>query len=346
MKYSDFLKAVQTRTLQPVVTFLGDETFLKERALEAVLKRFLDEESRHYNYRCLVGEEIKDTSFLEEASTLPMFSDLKVIYIKNAEILDKNLSRFKEYMERYLQNPAPETLLIFDVDKWEGRSKLKAMLAARSAVVEFNPLSERELPAWITGHLRTLNFQIDSQAIQALIERTGVDLQKIASELEKLMLLRHTEKRITADDVEKTVGHSPVATVWQWTDAILEEKAEKAIDLLNDLLLLGEEPVKCVGILAKQYEKMILTKEMVIQKVPEATIAQKIGKPVYYLRPYLSQIARYNMDDLVKALRILSATDRALKSTQANDETILHLMTLQLCRLKTAAPPVFDVPLQ
>lgn len=346
MKYSDFLKAVQSRALKPVTTFLGEEAFLKDRALDAVLTRFPDDESRRYNFRCLVGEEIKDSSFLEDAGTLPMFSEMKVIYIRNAEALDKSLGKFKESMERYLQNPSPETLLIFDVDKWEGRSKLKGVLASRSDIVEFNPLSERELPAWITSHLRTLNFQIDSMAIQALVDRTGVDLQKIASELDKLMLLCQSQKRIGAADVEKMVGYSPVATVWQWTDAIMDQKVEKAIDLLNDLLLLGEEPIKCVGILAKQYEKMILTKEMVQQKVPEATIAQKIGKPAYYLRPYLNQISRYSMEDLVKAMNILSATDRALKSSQALDQTVLHLMTMQLCRLKTPAEPVFDVPLQ
>lgn len=346
MKYSEFLKTVQAGTPQPVTTFLGPETFLKERARDAVLNRFLDEESRHYNYRSFVGEELKDSSFLEEASTLPMFSDRKIIYIKNAEAMDKSLGRYKEYLEHYLAQPSPETLLIFDVDKWEGRSKLKGVLATRSLVVEFNPLSERELPAWITGHLRVLNFQIDSMAIQALLERTGVDLQRIASALEKLMLLRHSEKRITSEDIEKTVGHSPLANVWKWTEAIMDQKVEASIDMLNDLLLLGEEPIKCVGILAKQYEKMILTKEMVLQKVPEATISQKIGKPAYYLRPYLNQISRYTMEDLVKALEILSATDRALKSSQANEETILQLMTLQLCRVKVAAPAVFDVPLQ
>ena len=58
-----------------------------------------------------------------------MFSERKIIYIKNAEAIDKSLGRFKEYFEKYLANPSPDTLLIFDVDKWEGRSKLKAALA-------------------------------------------------------------------------------------------------------------------------------------------------------------------------------------------------------------------------
>src|SRR5262245_2789154 len=110
MKYSEFLKTLQSRSFQPVLTFLGEELFLKERALEALLKSVLDEDSRRYNYRSFVGDELKDSSFLEEASTLPMFSDLKVLYIKNAAALDKNIGRFKESLERYLQQPSPETL--------------------------------------------------------------------------------------------------------------------------------------------------------------------------------------------------------------------------------------------
>jgi len=268
-----------------------------------------------------------------------------VLYLKGASILDKSLSRIKDYLESYLDSPSPTTLLIFDVDTWEGRSKLKNILVKKTTVVEFNPLSEKEIPSWITQHLRSLNFQIDSDAIQALAERLGTDLQRIASELEKLMLLRNKEKRITSDDIAN-VGFSPTGTVWKWSEAILDQDAPLAIQILEDLLLKEEEPVMCVGLLARQFEKMIIAKEMVLSKVPNAAIASKINKPVYYLQPFLNQLARFSMNDLVKAVQVLSFTDRALKSSQAAPETVLQLMTMQLCHLKSPAPPIFDVPLQ
>jgi DNA polymerase-3 subunit delta len=191
-----------------------------------------------------------------------------------------------------------------------------------------------------------LNFQIDSSATQALVERTGTDLQRIASALEKLMLLKHSERRIVLEDIEKMVGHSPTAKIWDWTDAIMNQDGGKAISTLNDLIELGEEPVKCVFTIAKQYEKMILAKEMVLQRVPEETIAKKIGKPAYYLRPYLNQLAQFSMHDLVKGISILSAADKALKTSQSTEESVLQLMTIQLCSLKEPAKPIFDVPLQ
>jgi DNA polymerase III subunit delta len=346
VKYSEYLKALQNRSVPPVMTFLGEETFLKDRAMEALINRFLDDDSRQYNYRSFAGEELKDSSFLEDASTLPMFSEWKIVHIKGASALDKSFAKIKHYLEHYLEAPSPNTLMIFDVDQFEGRSKFKNVLAEKTTVVEFNPLSEKELPSWINSHLKTLNFQIDNAAIEALVDRTGNDLQRIAAELEKLMLLRSAEKRIKEEDVESMVGHSPTATVWQWTEAILDQNSEPAIHYLNDLLENGEEPIKCVAILGKQYEKMILTKEMVQQKIPEATISKKIGKPVYYLKNYLNQLSRYTMQDLVKAVSILSAADKALKTSQAKDEAVLQLMTIQLCSLKLPPKPIFDVPLQ
>ncbi|PWT92121.1 MAG: DNA polymerase III subunit delta [Acidobacteria bacterium] len=345
MKYSEFLKAVQTKQISPVTTFLGEETFLKDRALEAVLNRFLDEESRQFNFRMLAGDELKDSSFLDEASTVAMFGDWKILYLKDAGIIDKALGRIKEYLESYLSSPAPETLMIFDVNSWEGKSKLKAILTKKTTVVEFNPLSEKEIPSWITGHLRTLNFQISSAAVQLISERLGTNLQKISSELEKLMLLRHSERKISQEDVESTVGYSPTGNLWQWSEAILDQDAPKAIKLLGDLLEKEEEPVLCVGLLAKQFEKMILTKEMVQQKVPQAAISSKINKPLYFLPQFLNQLSRFSMSDLIKGMQVLSYTDRALKSSQASPETTLQLMTLQLCGLKSPAPPIFDVPL-
>lgn len=344
MKYSEFLKALQTKTIQPVITFLGEETFLKDRALEAVTKRFLDEESRPFNFRSLFAEDLKDTAFLDEAGTMPMFGEWKVIHVKDAAVLEKSLGRIKEYLEQYLEQPCPATILIFDLSSWEGRSKLKAILSKKTTVVEFGPLSEREIPSWISSHLRTLEFQIDPMAVQAITERLGTDLQRISGELEKLMLLRGPEKRITLEDVEQTVGYSPLATVWQWSEAILNRDASLAVQLLEELLEKGEEPIYCVALLAKQFEKMILTKEMVQQKVPHPTIAQKINKPVYYLQKYLDQLAQFTMTDLMKALQVLSFADRALKTGQ-QENIVLQLMVAELCHLKTSAVPVFDVPL-
>jgi len=345
MKYSEFLKAIQTKTIPPVVTFLGQENFLKERGLDAVVNRFLNEESRPFNFRSITAEELRDTSFLDDASTMPMFGEWKVMVVKTPAAIEKAFGRFKDFLESYLDNPSPSTILIFDLDAWEGHSKLKGLLSKKTAVVEFNPLSEREIPSWVNGHLRALNYQIEPAAIEVLAERLGTDLQKISADLEKLMLLCNNEKKIRVEDVESSVGYSPTTDFWKWSEALLDQNADLAIHGLNDLLEKGEQPVYLIALLAKQYEKMILTKEMVQQKIPQATIAQKIRKPAFFLQKYLTQLSAFTMMDIVKAVEILSFADRALKSSQAAEKTILHLMTLQLCNLKAPAQPVFDVPL-
>lgn len=347
MKYSEFLKGVQNRTIPPVVTFLGEEGFLKSRALEAVISRFLDATSRQYQFRVLGSEDLKDSSFLDEASTIPMFGEWKVMYVRDTVALERNFARIKDHLEQYLGRPSGETILIFDADTWEGRSKLKALLTKKTAIVEFNPLSEREIPSWIVSHLRTYQFQIESAAVDSLAERIGPDLQKIASELEKLMLLRQSENKIRLVDVEGTVGFSPTATVWEWMEAILDQDVERANSMMNQLMEKGEEPaVYCVVMLSRQFEKMILTKEMVQERVPQATIAQKINKPVFYLKKYLDQVARFSMKDLVKGVQVLYLTDRALKTSLAAEQTVMQMMTAQLCNLKAPAAPVFDVQLQ
>ncbi len=344
MKYSEFLKAIQSKTIQPGITFLGEETFLKDRALEAVRKRFLDEASRAFNFRSLFAEDLKDTSFLDDAGTMPMFGEWKVLYVKDAAVLEKSLGRIKEYLEQYLEHPSPATILIFDLNGWEGCSKLKAVLSKKTAIVEFNPLSEKEIPSWVSSHLKTLQFQIDPAAVLAITERLGTDLQRISGELEKLMLLRAPEKRITLEDVELTVGYSALAKGWQWSEAILDRDAALAVQMLEELLDQEVEPLVCVGILAKQFEKMILTKEMVQQKVPHPTIAQKINKPIFFLQKYLNQLVQFSMADLMKALQVLSFADRALKTGQQSN-TVLQLTIAELCHLRTPASPIFDVPL-
>lgn len=346
MKYSEFLKAVQNRSVQPVITFFGEENFLKDRALETVLNRFLDQESRAYQFRNLGAEDLKDSSFLNEAATMPMFGDWKILYVRDTVTLERSYSKVKDYLEDYLSHPSATTILIFDVESWEGRAKLKSVLSKKTTVVEFNALSEREIPSWIVSHLRASQFQMETAAVDALAERLGTDLSRIASELEKLMLLRQNEKKIRLEDVEATVGFSPTATIWEWMDAIADQNVHRSNELMNQLLERGEAAIYCIAMLARQFEKMILTKEMVQQRVPEATIAQKINKPPYYLKKYLDQVARFSMEDLVKGIRVLYLADRALKTSLGTEPTILQMMMSQLCHLKAPAPPIFDVPLQ
>lgn len=345
MKYSELLERLQSGEIPPVLTFLGEEAFLKERALESLIERYLDPDTRSFQFHSFSAEDLKDASFLDDASTVPMFGEWKILYVKDATALEKVIGKISDYLQQYLSHPSSTTILVFDVGRWEGRSKLKGILTKNTTVVEFQSLTLKEVPSWINSHLKTLGYTMDRDANQLLVERQGTNLQTISSELEKLMLLAGSEKVIGLKDVEKSVGYSPTATVWEWSEALLDQHSDLAVKRLNDLLEKGEQPVYCVALLARQYEKMILTKEMVRQKIPQAAISKKINKPVYFLQKYLDQLSRFRMEELVKAVQILALADRALKTGQAPERTILEMMTIQLCHLRENVKPVFDVPL-
>src|SRR4030095_11811702 len=84
-------------------------------------------------------------SAIAAAEQLPMMSDMRVVRIRD-------FARLREADEdvliRYLNNPAPTTVMIFSADELYKRKKASKVLLDACTVVEFGPLKDGEQKAW------------------------------------------------------------------------------------------------------------------------------------------------------------------------------------------------------
>ena len=126
-------------------------------------------------------EETELENALEDLDTYGLFTQEKVIILKNIESLkyDDYKSEF-EHLFRYLDNPNPDNLLIIEVSKLSGTSKIGKILKEKCTYnkVELNTKS------YIKQLLK--DYEVDPNTINLLDNYCLGDISKIYNECQKL----------------------------------------------------------------------------------------------------------------------------------------------------------------
>ena len=95
---------------------------------------------------------------------------------------------------------------------------------------------ERDMAQWAAEEARRGGKRLDPPAAELLVELTGRDHARLASEVAKLSAYVGDAERITTDDVSAAAVKTAEATSFQLVDAIAEGDAATALGLLPDLV--------------------------------------------------------------------------------------------------------------
>src|SRR2546423_4227266 len=198
----DLELALKKGEIAQVYFLYGSEVYLRDQAIrsisEAALAGTLLREFNDSSFNLLTAD-VRDAIAIAEQ--LPMVSERRVICLRNfAKLREAD----EEVLLAYLDRPVETSVVLFIGDDIHKGKKLGRKLLTRAAY-EFQPLKPNELPSWIKSHLRTLNVEIEPQAINRLVEVVASDLLTLTNELNKLAAAALPSGRITADLVDQLV---------------------------------------------------------------------------------------------------------------------------------------------
>src|SRR5215813_14445632 len=192
--------------VRPLYLLLGTEIYLRRVAAQTItemaLSRTLLREFNESSFS-LLSDSVQ--AAIAAAEQLPMMSDTRVVRIRD-------FARLREADEdiliRYLNNPAPSTVMIFIADELDKRKKSSKVLLEACTVVEFGPLKDGEAKAWAKTRLKESKVTIDDQTLSEIIGLVGSDVQTLYNELEKLASAAAGTGHITPDLVDALIGRS------------------------------------------------------------------------------------------------------------------------------------------
>lgn len=287
----------------------GLENYLIDEKIKEIKDKLKVEEDNIINYD-LNTDSID--SVLVEASTVSMFSDKKLIICDNSLFLTANKSLSEEELNdltKYLENSFEYVFIIFIVrdEKVDSRKKITKLVNKVSKVYECNKIESYRLNNYLGDYIRDKGYSISSSSIELLISKVGYELSNIIKELDKMFIYKGEDKKITKEDIEDVITNNLEKNIFELTNAIVNKEKSRVIEIYNQLIKSGEDPIKLIVTLSNQFRLIMQVKLMRTGGYSEKEIVTTLKEHPYRISLAMKSI--YNIEDIKDILLKLSSLD-------------------------------------
>lgn len=304
----------------------GEEAYLRKQYRDN-LKKALVAEDDSMNLAVFSGKEIDINELIDLAGTMPFFAERRVIIAENTGLFKTANDTLCEAVKNFPQT----TYIIFVDEEVDKRNKLYKWVSSNGYVATFDVQDEETLKKWIISLLKKENKQITGDALNLLLDRTGTDMENIKRELEKLICYKYDDEGIYAEDVRELVTVRIQNKIFEMVEAVANKNQKQALDLYYDLLSLKEAPMKILALIARQFQMLLLVKEMKQKGYAEADIASKTGlNPYYVKKKYIPQAAKFKLEQLKRNVNACVQADEDVKSGKMTDLLSVELIIISL----------------
>jgi DNA polymerase III subunit delta len=322
----------------PAILLLGEEPYLRDSCRTQLIETFVAEAARAWAVSRYSADRGETRAALDQAQTMAMLSPQQVVFLEEAEAIEKLGEKNREeavaQLDAYLDDPAPFTVLVVEATGLDQRMKLGKLLAEKTLVVECG-LGENagERQAAAVSLARALakerGMEFEKGAAEDLAEFVAADLMRLKTEIEKLATYAAKRKLIRQQDVSALVVSEKTTTVWELADMLASRQPKKALEFLDRLLRDGEEPLPMLGAMTWMYRKLIEASE--VKGVTNGwQAARALG-----MRPEQAELALQNARKISKSrlldgLRALQKADDRLKRGGGDARAVMEFLVTEL----------------
>lgn len=317
----DLRNQLKRREFAPVYLLFGAETYLRDLAAKTIADLVLADSSlREFNETeySLINSQISHA--LSSAEQMPMISAFRVIKITDVVVSasankDNLREDDEEILASYLNRPAKTSVVIFTASEFDKRRKISKLLLENSVAVEFKALEDVELIRWAKDRLKEFDAEADEKALRHLVGLVGNNVRRLTNEAEKLAVAALPDKLITFDLVESLVPDSRELSNFDLTDSLLSENKSRSLQILKKILDDGAEPLMLLGLIASNFRRLLMSKELMRQGVERREVARIMRLPYGKQEDFLATARRADTGKLTRVMQRLARTDAAIKNS-------------------------------
>jgi len=307
-------RALAAGRVEPLYLLTGCESYLRDQTAqkisEVALSGTLLREFNEATFSLLSDSAMGAIAAVEQ---LPMMSERRVIRIKD---FGKLRETDEEIIIRYLSRPLDSTVLIFLADELDKRKKLTKALQTSCTLVEFPALKDAEAKAWARARLKELKTTADDRVLSDIIRLVGTNLQTLASELDKLAAAAIDSKQITPELVDQLVDRSRELSNFDLGDQLIAGDRKRALETLHRLLEDDVAPVMLVGLIAGNYHRLALAKEL-LKRGARDEVYRLIYGPPAKRDAFMNTLQRSDSTKIARGIQLIAAADLAIKTSLA-----------------------------
>ncbi|MCR4995585.1 MAG: DNA polymerase III subunit delta [Bacteroidales bacterium] len=228
--YEEIVRQVRAGDFKPIYYLMGEEAYYIDRIADYIVDQAVTEDQRDFNLTILYGPQTTCEEVISAAKRYPMMAERQVVVVREAQSL-----AHKELLSYYAQKPMPSTVLVMchkngAIDR---RTNMAKEVQKVGVIFESPKLYERELPGFVNSYVRRKGAEIAPDACQILCEHVGADLNRLASELDKLVVAVGEGKRIDAQAIQDNIGISKEYNSFELVAALSVKDVMKANQIVK-----------------------------------------------------------------------------------------------------------------
>jgi DNA polymerase III subunit delta len=339
----EFLERLGKGKVIPAVLLLGDEPYLRDECRKQLIDKFVPEAARTWAVSRFSADNGETQAAADQAQTLPMLSPQQVVFLEDAEAIEKLGEKTRdeavEALEAYLENPAPFTVLVIEATGLDQRMRLAKLLLEKSLVVEVGlgeNIEERVAAAALLAKslAKEQGIEFEKGAAEDLAEFVSGDLMRLKTEVSKLATYAGERKTVKRQDVATLVVSEKSTTIWEVADLLASRQPKKALEFFERLLRDGEEPVAMLGAMAWMYRKLVEATEVRAANGWQA--ARALG-----MRPEQAELAiqsarKISKERLLEGIKALREADNRLKGGAKDPHSVMEFLVWELSGTRAA----------
>lgn len=345
---SQLLQNIKQKHLYRVTLLYGEEKYLKDLYLKKLIRLAVGDSDSEFNLHRFDGTNLNVDQMLEACESFPFFAEQRCVTVEKFDY-EGLAAQDKAKIDAYLQEPVESTVLLLIVDKEDFNpkkstkaKKLVELCDKAGAVLCLNRRSASDMARFIRTRAESRGCTISRELCSYMLERCEGNMLALSNEVEKLTayvtalpgLPQNKDGRIdvTKAQIDQVTSKAMDASIFDLAKAILADRYEKAMTIIEELLYLRYQPTVILSTLAGAYLDLYIAKIARNAGKDEQDIKKAFryqGRD-FVIRNSMRDCAHYKTDVLRRSIRRLAEVDLRLKSSRADDVIILEQTVTEL----------------
>jgi DNA polymerase-3 subunit delta len=363
LPYAKFAGQSRIEPLVRAYLFEGKEEAQKHAALDKLTAQILDPGSIDFDMEVCEGQTLTSQRFFAAASVPPFSSSKRMVVVRRANAIPASE---QESIAEKLEQLPQSSVVVFIVSAPEtkdGKVKAGSQISAKlskaignvGVIVSFAALRADDAIREAGRKVSDAGKKMDGSALRRLVDRVGIDLSILDSEIRKLVDYTGDRTTITVRDVELVTEQKPEELIWRLLDSIGSRNTSLALKLLRESLENGgsadSEAPRLLAMILRQLRliwqvRVILDNGWRLQSAPDEAmdmlpsdnnVLAFCKRQPFQIQKLQEQAKNFTLADLDKCFEYAASSDLAIKGAEGEIEDpaiIMELLVINLCRRK------------
>ena len=315
--------------------FHGEEVFLLNHYLGQLKKVLLDPLTESFNFHKLNNETFDIQTFADSVEAMPMMAEHTLVQVDDVDLF--KLPEAERIKIAEILSDVPDyctVVFTYETHDWKPEKRYKKLweaIDAHATIVEFAKQSQRDLIAWVAKHFLARGKRISNDLCAYLIDITGGTMTALAGEISKIASYSGANE-IVKSDIDAVTEPVLDAVVYQMTDLMGSGKYGQALQKLQALLKMQQEPLVILGAIGSHFRRIGMARILLDNGRNASDLMKLYGMKEYPARKAMDAARRFQPEYCAKAAQLVLEADYKIKTSFDEPERLLELLILQLAQ--------------